>query len=223
MVSLSGSFSGTIIVQRGHVISCCWSTVVSRVQSQRRTSISCFICWQTWWKWWFHFPGELGSCWQLQRNQELLQWQWCDCLWAWSPERNYEALSRGRWETLDPVITSSTFLFLPFFLCSLVFECSEDTNVCCFFRCIYTTKLWVQYLGCHCLLSRAGVICAELAKDESSLISAISVDVTLLHKNSFTTHWRVQQWCLSKIRIKRILFVFIFSPSYPYREKEKRR
>ncbi len=61
--------------------------VFSEVHSQyshlpehfRALHASC--CWQALWRCWFHFPAGLGTCPHCQRNQKLVQWPWCYCVW----------------------------------------------------------------------------------------------------------------------------------------------
>ncbi len=91
-----------------NVICWCWSTVSSEVHSQRShlpgnfRALHASFCWQALWRCWFHFPAGLGTCPHCQMYQKLVQWPWCYC--AWTPQRIYGVLSRGRWETPDPTM-----------------------------------------------------------------------------------------------------------------------
>ncbi len=85
-----------------HVICWCWSTVFSKVHSQRShlpgnfRALHASFCWQALWRCWFHFPAGLGTCPHCQRYQKLVQWPWCYCAWlpsklAW-PEPHRESM-----------------------------------------------------------------------------------------------------------------------------------
>ncbi len=68
-----------------YVICWCWSTVFSKVHSQRSNlpehfrALHAFFGWQALWRCGFHFPAGLGTCPHCQRYQKLVQWPWCYC------------------------------------------------------------------------------------------------------------------------------------------------